>query len=55
LGIVAVAVVLHRDWLAANRAGREAFLAIALKLAAQQHPVGSELLTVAAQRFGALE
>jgi hypothetical protein len=40
--------------LAAKPAAREAFLAIALKLAAQQHPLGSELLNVAAQRFAAL-
>lgn len=40
--------------LAADRTAREAFLAIALKLTAQQHALGSELLNVAAQRFAAV-
>jgi len=49
-------LALDENWdeLAANRDARDAFLAIALKLAAQQHTLGSELLPVAAQRFAAL-
>ena len=49
-------LALDENWaeLTANPAAREAFLAVALKLASQQHPLGSELLTVAAQRFASL-
>jgi hypothetical protein len=49
-------LALDENWaeLAASPAARETFLAIALKLAAQQHALGSELLAVAAQRFAAL-
>jgi hypothetical protein len=49
-------LALDENWgeLAANRAARDAFLAIALKLASQQHPLGSELLAFATQRFAAL-
>ena len=39
---------------APNRAARDAFIAIALKLASRQHALGSELLTAAANRFGTL-
>lgn len=49
-------LALDENWteLASNRAAREAFLAIALKLTAQQHALGSELLNVASQRFAPL-
>lgn len=50
-------LALDENWseLAASRAARDAFIAIALKLASQQHALGSELLTVAARRFGSLD
>jgi hypothetical protein len=49
-------LTLDENWteLAANPAARAAFLAIALKLSAQQHALGNELLAAAAQRFAAL-
>jgi hypothetical protein len=49
-------LALDENWteLAANRGAREAFMAIALKLASLQHALGSELLTAAANRFGTL-
>lgn len=49
-------LTLEENWseLAANGDARAAFLDIALKLAAQQHALGSELLGIAAKRFADL-
>lgn len=52
----ALRLALNENWseLAASKPARDAFMAIALKLASLQHSLGSELLTTAASRFGAL-
>lgn len=48
-------LLLDQHWtaLAPSTKFREAFMAFALKLAALQHPLGSEVLTIAANRLGA--
>ena len=50
-------MLLDQDWPAVVRsdACREAFMAFALKLTALQHPLGSEVTTIAANRLGGTE
>ena len=43
----------HWEELRESPAGRDAFMAFALKLAALQHPLGCEVLALAGNRFGA--
>jgi hypothetical protein len=49
-------LLLDEHWreLVANTAARNGFMSFALKLTALQHPLGSEVIAVAGNRFGAM-